>query len=97
MAIDPAELANVDLVTDAAGFAAALRRLKVKSESKLKIMPEVTPETPPGARLGSDTRRLYEKLFAFEAYVDAIAACALPLLSPRSPSRNPDRPPETTT
>jgi polysaccharide biosynthesis protein PslH len=89
MAIDPAELANVDLVSDAAGFAAALRHSKVKSAAKPKSMPEATPLAPPGARLGSDTRRLYEKLFAFEAYLDAIAACVLPLLSPPNTASKP--------
>jgi hypothetical protein len=71
MAIDPAALANVTLVSDAPGFAAALRRLAE------------TPKLPPQDRKASDTRRLYERLFAFEAYVDAIAECLAPLLPPQ--------------
>ena len=101
MAIDPAGLANIDLVTDAAGFAAALRQLKIKSAAKLtagsEVVSEITPQTPSSTSLGSDTRRLYEKLFAFEAYVEAIAACVLPLLSSRASLQDPDGPPETTT
>jgi hypothetical protein len=68
MAIDPATLGNVTLVTDAAAFAAALRRLH---------------EAPDlgGDRMTSDTRRLYDRLFAFNAYKTAITACAAPLLA----------------
>jgi polysaccharide biosynthesis protein PslH len=72
MDIDPATLANVDLVSDGAGFAAAMRRLAT------------APKAAIDTRLQSDTRRLYEKLFAFEAYKKALCQCALPLLPPRS-------------
>ena len=66
--IDPAALANVTLVADAEGFAMALRR---RAEM---------PATSPQERLTSDTRRLYERLFAFDAYVNALAAQVHPLL-----------------
>lgn len=73
MAIDPAALANVTLVSDAEGFAAALRKLV---EATL---------VAPAERQTSDTRRLYERLFAFTAYVKAIEACLTPLLRPQEP------------
>ncbi|MGO9007991.1 MAG: glycosyltransferase [Beijerinckiaceae bacterium] len=73
MAIDPTTLANVTLASDAAGFAAALRRLAE------------TTDVPPRDRKVSDTRRLYDRLFAFEAYMDAIAKCLAPLLPPQDP------------
>lgn len=61
IAIDPARLGNVALASDAAGFAAELRRLAER------------PQATPQQRQASDTRRLYERLFAFEAYASAIA------------------------
>jgi glycosyltransferase involved in cell wall biosynthesis len=70
MAIDPATLGNVALVSDAAGFAAALRRVAE------------TATWPPQDRKASDTRRLYECLFAFDAYVAALTRCLAPLLAP---------------
>ncbi len=69
IAIDPASLANVTLVADAAGFAEALHRLAER------------PITSPQDRQSSDTRRLYERLFAFDAYMQAIAEEVRPLLS----------------
>ena len=71
IAIDPATLANVTLATDAEGFATALRQ---RAEM---------PPTSPQARQTSDTRRLYERLFAFDAYVQALADEVRPLLSLR--------------
>ncbi len=68
IAADPASLANVTLVADAAGFAAALRRLAE------------LPKPAPQERQASDTRRLYDRLFAFDAYVSAIAEHVQPLL-----------------
>jgi polysaccharide biosynthesis protein PslH len=70
MAIDPATLGNVALVSDAAGFAAALRRAAE------------TTTWPPLDRKASDTRRLYERLFAFEAYIAALTQSLAPLLAP---------------
>ncbi|MHB8883756.1 MAG: glycosyltransferase [Methylovirgula sp.] len=71
IAIDPATLANVTLAKDAEDFAAALRR---RTDM---------PLTPPQARQTSDTRRLYERLFAFDAYAEALAEQVHALLSLR--------------
>jgi polysaccharide biosynthesis protein PslH len=68
MAIDPGTLGNVTIVTDAAAFAAALRRFAKAPAAG-------------GDRMTSDTRRLYDRLFAFDAYKSAIVACTAPLLS----------------
>ncbi|HEY1736284.1 MAG TPA: glycosyltransferase [Methylovirgula sp.] len=68
IAVDPAILANVTLVDDAESFAKALRELA---------------ERPPSSgeeRQGSDTRRLYERLFSFAAYQAAIGDVVRPLL-----------------
>ena len=66
MAIDPAALANVTLLSDAAQFAAAMRR------------PATAP--PAAAHAATDTRRLYERHFAFGAYTGRIAEAIAPLL-----------------
>lgn len=71
IAIEPAGLANVTLVADAEGFAAAVRR---RAEM---------PTTSPKERQASDTRQLYERLFAFDAYTDALAEKVLPFLALR--------------
>jgi polysaccharide biosynthesis protein PslH len=69
IAIDPATLANVTLAADAEDFAAALRNASTRQ-------PASAPE-----RQESDTRRLYERLFSFEAYRSAISAAARPLIA----------------
>ncbi len=69
MAIDPASLANVTLVADARSFAEALRRIGEK------------PAASPLDRRSSDTRRLYERLFAVDAYTRALSEAVQPLLS----------------
>jgi glycosyltransferase involved in cell wall biosynthesis len=66
--IDPATLANVTLVADAEAFAEALRRLAAK------------PSASSQDRQASDTRRLYEQLFSFDAYQHALGAAVTPLL-----------------
>ncbi len=68
MGIDPATLRNVTLAEDAAGFAAAMRRLTRTKDSR---------EKPDGA---SDTRQLYESLFAADAYRQRLADLVEPLL-----------------
>jgi glycosyltransferase involved in cell wall biosynthesis len=65
MTLDPAALGNVTLAADAPGFAAALRAAKA---------------WPPAGRQTADTRTLYDRLFAFDAYRDALARLAAPLL-----------------
>ncbi|MGO9134053.1 MAG: glycosyltransferase [Methylovirgula sp.] len=69
IAIDPRSLANVTLAGDAEGFAAALRR-----QAKGRMSTEAE-------RQASDTRRLYERLFSFDAYQQTLAATVRPLLS----------------
>jgi glycosyltransferase involved in cell wall biosynthesis len=69
IAIDPTSLANVTLLDDAKSFAAALRDAAAKQ-------PVSASE-----RKTSDTRRLYDRLFSFEAYRCAISAVARPLLA----------------
>jgi polysaccharide biosynthesis protein PslH len=64
MAIDPSQLANVTLVSDAAAFAAAVRSA-------------ATRKTGSDARQ-SDTRRLYERTFSPEAYRQSLADCVAP-------------------
>jgi glycosyltransferase involved in cell wall biosynthesis len=66
MGFDPATLSNVTLADDAESFAAALRGLGQRRET-----------TP---RAGSDTRRLYEEKFSFEAYARALWEAAAPLM-----------------
>lgn len=68
--IDPTSLANVTVAADAARFAAALSALAQKR-----------PATAEERRV-SDTRRLYEKLFAFDAYCAALGAAAAAQLAP---------------
>jgi glycosyltransferase involved in cell wall biosynthesis len=65
MAVDPATLANVTLVTDAAGFATALRAVS---------------QAPATRRAASPTRQLFDRLFAFEAYATALAGHAAALV-----------------
>lgn len=64
IAIDPQSLRNVVLAADAAGFAAALNDCARK------------PPATEDARRASDTRRLYEQLFVFKAYCQALGAAA---------------------
>ncbi len=68
IAVDPRTLANVTLVDEAEGFAKALRLLAERPPLSAKQREE------------SDTRRLYERLFSFDAYQSAIAAVVRPLL-----------------
>lgn len=67
IAVDPTTLGNVTLAENAADFAAALRAIAKAPKPALD-------------RPMSDTRRLYERLFAFDAYVNALAARIDPLL-----------------
>jgi polysaccharide biosynthesis protein PslH len=67
MAIDPASLGNVALATDGESFAVALRRFADRKAGA-------------GDRMASDTRRLYDRLFSFEAYKSALVANVAPLL-----------------
>ncbi len=64
IAVDPNSLGNVSLVSDAAGFAAAVNDRAHK------------PPATENERRASDTRRLYEQLFAFEAYCAALGTAA---------------------
>jgi glycosyltransferase involved in cell wall biosynthesis len=67
MGIDPTKLANVSLACDPLGFAAAIRRAEAD-------------RTAPQDRMGSDTRRLYERMFSPLAYQRSLAALAQPLI-----------------
>ena len=69
MGIDPATLRNVTLAEDAAAFAAAMRRLTKAPDAR---------ERPDS---GSDTRRLYDNLFAVGAYRQRLAGLVEPLLT----------------
>jgi glycosyltransferase involved in cell wall biosynthesis len=66
MGFDPAALRNVTLADDASSFAAALRAIGTR------------PET--GPRADSDTRRLYDEQFSFDAYARTLEEAAAPLL-----------------
>lgn len=68
MGIDPAKLANVTLASDPQAFAAAIRRVRGANRP------------PVGDRAKSDTRRLYDRMFSFAAYQNALAALVQPLL-----------------
>lgn len=68
MKIDPTKLSNVALAQDAEGFAAALRDIWSK---------RVTETT---SRAQSDTRRLYDEMFSFDAYARALHEAAAPLV-----------------
>jgi polysaccharide biosynthesis protein PslH len=68
MGIDPTNLANVSLASDALQFAGVIRSF-------------VEAKRPPAdSRKSSDTRRLYDRLFSADAYQHALAALAAPLL-----------------
>jgi polysaccharide biosynthesis protein PslH len=67
ISIDPATLGNVTLAADRESFATALRRFADRQDAG-------------GDRMTSDTRRLYERLFSFDAYKSAIVANVAPLL-----------------
>lgn len=69
MTVDPAALANVTLVHDAAGFAAALRDVEARRGA-----------AQGASRAASDTRRLYEEMFSFDAYTRALHEAAAPLV-----------------
>lgn len=71
MGVDPAALANVALAEDAAGFAAHLRAAQARAGAGL-------PETP---RAKSDTRKLYDAVFSFDAYARALARLAVPMVT----------------
>ncbi|WOJ88775.1 glycosyltransferase [Methylocapsa polymorpha] len=64
--LDPAEFANVALASDAAGFAAALRRAAASLDA------------PPADRRRADTRSAYDRRFSFEAYRKALAGLVAP-------------------
>jgi glycosyltransferase involved in cell wall biosynthesis len=66
MGFDPSSLRNVTLADDAPSFAAALRAIGTRPE--------------PAPRETSDTRRLYEEKFSFDAYARALEEAAAPLL-----------------
>jgi glycosyltransferase involved in cell wall biosynthesis len=67
MAIDSERLRNVTLADEAADFAAALREAGGRREQ--------------APRSESDTRRLYDSVFSFEAYARALHETAAPLLA----------------
>jgi polysaccharide biosynthesis protein PslH len=69
MGIDPAHLSNVILAADAPAFATAVRQIAA-----------TPPPRDMAAEAASDTRRLYERLFAAAAYKDSLAALTAPLL-----------------
>jgi glycosyltransferase involved in cell wall biosynthesis len=69
IAIDPRSLANVALTEDAAAFAAALNKHAQN------------PPATEAERRVSDTRRLYEQFFAFEAYCQALSTATATRLS----------------
>jgi polysaccharide biosynthesis protein PslH len=69
MGIDPATLRNVTLAEDAAAFAAAMRRLTKTTDARER------------SDSGSDTRRLYDNLFAVGAYRQRLADLVEPLLA----------------
>ncbi len=64
MRLDPAQMKNVTLATDAAGFAAAMRRA-------------ASGAVPSMDRATSDTRRAYDAHFSFGAYRAALARLAV--------------------
>ncbi|WP_374307996.1 glycosyltransferase [Methylocella sp.] len=69
MRLDPASLGNVTLASDAASFAAALRRAQAAASGADED------------RAAAPTRRAYEAHFSFPAYRDALwrlAACVMP-------------------
>jgi glycosyltransferase involved in cell wall biosynthesis len=66
MDVDPTKLANVSLACDPPSFAAAIRRAKMDQAAE--------------DRMGSDTRRLYERMFSPLAYRRALAALVEPLV-----------------
>jgi polysaccharide biosynthesis protein PslH len=70
MGIDPATLRNVTLAEDAAAFAAEMRRLT-----------KATDDAREKPNSDSDTRRLYENLFAVGAYRQRLADLVEPLLT----------------
>jgi glycosyltransferase involved in cell wall biosynthesis len=79
--IGPAGLGNVTLVSDAAGFAAALREAFAGRSAPVRD------------RARSDTRRLYEARFAFEPYRRSLLGLVAPFLeraapAPRASSRS---------
>jgi glycosyltransferase involved in cell wall biosynthesis len=61
LGLDLAQLKNVALAEDASSFAAALRQVGAPQD------------LPPADRRAADTRRMYEKYFAFDAYRAALA------------------------
>lgn len=69
MTVDPAAFANVTLVQDAAGFAAALRDAHARRGA-----------AQGASRAASDTRRLYDEMFSLEAYTRALHEAAAPLV-----------------
>lgn len=71
MQVLPASLANVAIADSSEAFAAALRTAAGR------------PPASGAERLASDTRRFYEVHFSLEAYREALASRALPLLSAR--------------
>jgi glycosyltransferase involved in cell wall biosynthesis len=72
MRVDPRELSNVTVAEDAASFARAMKDAQARVAAGQSEAP----------RLTSDTRRLYEDAFSFDAYVRALESIAVPLVRP---------------
>jgi hypothetical protein len=68
MGLNPVEFSNVALALKAEDFAAAMRRAVSSGDP------------PPQERSRSGTRKAYERIFAPEAYRDALSALVAPLL-----------------
>jgi glycosyltransferase involved in cell wall biosynthesis len=71
MGVDAGTLGNVMLAEDAAGFAAAMREAQTRLDSGA---------APSNAQ--SDTRRLYDARFSFDAYACALRETVVPLVRP---------------
>ncbi|MFO1168429.1 MAG: glycosyltransferase family 4 protein [Rhodoblastus sp.] len=69
MNLDPADLANVTLVDDAEGYAAALRKAAT------------APVPTPAERAASASRAAYDAHFSEAAYCGRLASIAAPLIS----------------
>ncbi len=69
LGIDAADLPNVTVPEDAAGFAAALRRAHANRQ------------LPCAARESAATRRIYQRHFAFDAYRNSLLAIVEPLVA----------------
>ncbi|WP_091679298.1 glycosyltransferase [Methylocapsa palsarum] len=72
MGLDPVEFGNVALALKAEDFAAAMRRACEAPPPQGIVLAH--------GRSGSDTRKAYERIFAPEAYQEALRALVTPLL-----------------